>query len=214
MAYRPWVRPGIRDFRRFRFRRIGDILFPMPSLAEVYRPFFPVGAAVDARTIVTQKDLLSSQVNSLVAENDMKWERIHPRPGDGTESFDFSNADRIVAFALERGMKVRGHTLVWHQQCPGWVFQAIDGSGSAVSKPDLLERMRRHVGTLLSRYRGKVYCWDVVNEALAEDGQWRTDSPWHRIAGVGLQGHWTVRRCRRRLVKGSAGWRPPGVPGR
>lgn len=153
----------------------------MPSLAEAYRPYFPIGAAVDGRTIVTQEELLLSQVNSLVAENDMKWERIHPRAGDGGASYDFADADRIVEFARQHGMKVRGHTLIWHRQTPAWVFQ---GSGAVeVSRQELLERLRRHIEALLRRYQGKVYCWDVVNEALAEDGSWRADSPWQRIAG-------------------------------
>jgi endo-1,4-beta-xylanase len=154
----------------------------MPSLAQVYRPYFPVGAAVDPATIVTARKLLESQVSSLVAENHMKWERIHPNPGDGIASYNFSGADAIVAFAQSHGMLVRGHTLVWHQQVPGWVFQGT--AGTSATKTVLLQRMKDHITTLLTHFRGKVYCWDVVNEALSDDGAgWRTASPWHQIAG-------------------------------
>jgi endo-1,4-beta-xylanase len=103
----------------------------------------------------------------------MKWERIHPKPG-GADSYDFAAADEIVSFAAARGFVVRGHTLVWHQQVPGWVF------GDAA---ETLSRMKDHITTLVSRYRGSVFCWDVVNEAVSDDGGWRTDSPWYRAAG-------------------------------
>ncbi|HVO40945.1 MAG TPA: endo-1,4-beta-xylanase [Spirochaetia bacterium] len=158
----------------------------MQSLASLYEPYFPVGAAVEPQTLMSQGNLLASQVNSLVAENAMKWERIHPRPGKDPSAYDFGGADAIVEFARAHGMKVRGHTLVWHNQVPGWVFQAAAGQGGLAgqaSKSEVLERMREHISTLLAHFRGGVYCWDVVNEAVTDAGEWRTDSPWFRTAG-------------------------------
>jgi endo-1,4-beta-xylanase len=154
----------------------------MPSLAQRYAPFFRVGAAVKRSTLVTHADLLLTQVNSLVCENAMKWEAIHPVPGDGEASYRFADADAIVAFAAEHEMTMRGHTLVWHQQVPEWVFRA--SGGGLATKAEVLGRMQSHIQALLSRYRGMVSCWDVVNEALSDGPQtWREDSGWHRTAG-------------------------------
>ncbi|HTP59276.1 MAG TPA: endo-1,4-beta-xylanase [Spirochaetia bacterium] len=153
---------------------------PVPSLASVYQQYFPIGAAVNPQTLVTQKDLLVAQVNSVVAENEMKWGSIHPRRGNAASSYNFYGADAVVAFAREHGMRVRGHTLVWHQQVPRWVFV---GDKGPASRDEVLQRMQDHISTLLTRYKGQVYCWDVVNEALADDGTWRTDSPWYMAAG-------------------------------
>jgi endo-1,4-beta-xylanase len=156
----------------------------VPSLASIYESYFPIGAAVNMQTLFSQEKLLSTQVSSLVAENDMKWSLIHPRPGSGAEAYDFSRADKIVAFAVERGMTVRGHTLVWHQQVPDWVFAGPDGSAGTATGAEVLARLAEHIGTLLDHFRGKVYCWDVVNEAISDGfATWRTDSPWYRAAG-------------------------------
>jgi len=153
----------------------------VPSLAAMYQTFFPIGAAVEPETLVSQSDLLVTQVSSLVAENAMKWERIHPARGNNLSSYAFAGADAIVAFARDHGMKVRGHTLVWHNQVPAWVFQ---GDAGPVTKSELLSRLRGHINTLLAHFQGEVYCWDVVNEAISERaGEWRTDSPWYRLAG-------------------------------
>ncbi len=158
----------------------------MTSLATIYRPYFPVGAAVEPETLTTQGSLLVSQVNSVVAENAMKWECIHPSSGSGPAAYDFRRADTIVEFASRHGWSVRGHNLVWHQQCPSWVFQ--EGAGSA-SRERVLGRMREHIAALLVHFRGSVYCWDVVNEALSERaGSWRVDSPWFRAAGAEVDG--------------------------
>ncbi len=157
----------------------------VPSLASLYQQFFPIGAAVDPQTLVTQESLLATQVNSLVAENDMKWERIHPRRGNAPSAYNFLGADAIVAFAKAHGMRVRGHTLVWHQQVPWMVFR---GDKGPATRTDVLDRMKDHITTLLTRYKGQVYCWDVVNEALSDDGGWRTDSPWFKAAGADENG--------------------------
>jgi endo-1,4-beta-xylanase len=85
-----------------------------------------------------------------------------------------------VTFGERNGMFVIGHTLVWHNQTPRWVFQ--DAAGQPVSRDTLVARMREHIQTVVGRYRGRVRGWDVVNEALNEDGSLRR-SPWLTIIG-------------------------------
>ena len=147
---------------------------------------FPIGAAVEPQTLVTQGDLLAAQVNSLVAENEMKWERIHPRRGNAATSYNFYGADAIAAFAREHGMRMRGHTLVWHQQVPRWVFRGANGTAT---RDEVLESMRDHITTLLGRFKGVVSAWDVVNEAVSDGGgPWRVESPWFQAAGADEDG--------------------------
>lgn len=134
----------------------------LPSLYKKYENYFDIGAAVNARTVETQKDLLIKHVNSLTAENEMKPENLQPKEG----TFTFEVADKIVRFAKENNMKMRGHTLVWHNQMPEWFFTTK--SGGTVSKEQLLERMKTHIQTVVTHYKDDVYCWDVVNEAIED----------------------------------------------
>jgi endo-1,4-beta-xylanase len=153
----------------------------VPSLAAAYEHYFPIGAAVEPQSLNTQGDFLVAQVSSLVAENAMKWDHIHPRRGNDVSSYNFSGADAIVDFARQNGMLIRGHTLVWHNQVPFWVFR---GDSGTATRAEVLERMREHISTVLTHFRGKVYCWDVVNEALSDGGgTWRVESPWFKAAG-------------------------------
>jgi endo-1,4-beta-xylanase len=101
---------------------------------------------------------------------------VHPQPG----TYDFAAPDQYVAFGEKNGMFVIGHTLVWHSQTPRWVFQ--DANGKPVSRDTLLARMRDHIQTVVGRYKGRIKGWDVVNEALNEDGTLRR-SPWLTIIG-------------------------------
>jgi endo-1,4-beta-xylanase len=131
----------------------------VPSLSKVYEEYFNIGAAVNLRTIESQKDLLRTQFNSITAENDMKFIEIQPAEGH----FTFEKADQLAAFAKENGMKMRGHTLVWHNQTPDWVFQDAD-------RETLLQRMQEHITAVMKRYKGTIFCWDVVNEAVTDEG--------------------------------------------
>jgi GH35 family endo-1,4-beta-xylanase len=99
----------------------------------------------------------------VTAEYQMKWDPIQRQPG----VYDFVAADRIVAYAESRGMKVRGHALVWHGATPAWV--------AGLSPPELRIAMEDHIRTVAGRYRGRIYAWDVVNEAVADQGQANTD---------------------------------------
>lgn len=137
------------------------------SLRGKYEDHFQIGAAVDGASYRTHEELLSSHFNSVTAENEMKFESLQRHQG----SFTYHNADSIVAFAEERGLAVRGHALVWHRQNPAWLFS--DGEGGLASPELLLERMRTHIRHVMEHYRGRVYAWDVVNEAIMDDGDYR-----------------------------------------
>lgn len=145
-----------------------------------YQPYFPIGTCVDPKALQTHKDLIIQHYNSLTAENHMKFALIHPRH----EYYDFSAADQIAAFANDYDKLVRGHTLVWHNQTPDWVFQ--DLTGQPIDKAALLKRMEEHIHTVVSRYRKHIYCWDVVNEAVEDKEDTNAvlrDSHWLRIIG-------------------------------
>lgn len=150
----------------------------LPSLAETYGGLFDIGAAVNGSTVQSAKELLKAHYNSLTAENDMKFERVHPEPG----VYTFEAADRIADFAAASGMRMRGHTLVWHNQTPDWVFEGDDGG--AAGRDELLGRMKEHIEVVAGRYRGRVYGWDVVNEVI-DDGEerWLRQSKWLDIIG-------------------------------
>ncbi len=152
---------------------------PVSLKAEV-RGAFLVGAAINNAQIEGTDTLgvalIRRQFSTISPENVLKWERVHPKP----DTFDFSLADKYVAFGKKNGLAVIGHTLVWHSQTPRWVFQ--DASGKPVSRDTLLARMRNHILTVVGRYKGRIKGWDVVNEALNEDGTLRK-SPWLNIIG-------------------------------
>jgi endo-1,4-beta-xylanase len=95
--------------------------------------------------------------------------------------FYWGDADAIVDFAVQNKMKVRGHTLCWHAQAPNWMFK--DSSGNDVSKEVLLQRLKTHIQTVVSRYKGRVYAWDVVNEAIADGPSFLRDTKWSKITG-------------------------------
>jgi endo-1,4-beta-xylanase len=157
---------------------------PIPGLAIKYGATFPIGAAVNSQTYMTHAPLLKAHFNSVTTENEMKWESIEPTEG----GFSYGTADAIVSFAVANGMKIRGHTMVWHSQNPSWVFS--DGAGGLPSADVLLARMRKHITNVMQHFQGKVYAWDVVNEAIMEDGSYRDGtladdkkSLWYQIIG-------------------------------
>ncbi len=147
---------------------------------EAFAGKFLVGAALGRAVIEGRapgvQGLAARQFNAVTAENDMKWENLQPEEG----RFEFEVADALVDFAAANGMQVTGHVLLWHQQTPDWVFE--DEHGDPVGREPLLERLETHIRTVAGRYRGRVHGWDVVNEALNEDGSLR-DSAWLRILG-------------------------------
>ena len=156
-----------------------------PSLYQSLSAYFPIGAAVRPRDVEGEHgEILKRHFNSIVAENDMKWARIHP----AEDVFDFRRADELVAFARANHLLLRGHNLVWHQQVPGWVFLDRDGNEmqpTSANKQLLLARLEKHIRAVVGRYRDDVYAWDVVNEVIdtASPNGFRR-SPWYLIAGT------------------------------
>lgn len=137
----------------------------IPSLYEKYKDHFFIGAAVNQDTIDSQQELLKKHFNSITAENEMKFENLQPEE----EKFTFAVADKLVSFAKENQKLVRGHTLVWHNQTPDWIF--TNKNGSLADRKTVLERMNSHISTVVKRYKDSIYCWDVVNEVIADEGQ-------------------------------------------
>jgi len=151
-----------------------------PALKELVPSGWLIGAAVnqnqsDGRDTVAV-DLITRQFNTISPENLLKFQSLHPEP----DRFTFEAADRYVAFGRDRGMAVIGHNLVWHSQTPRWVWDGPDGA--LADRTTMLARMRTHISTVVGRYKGRIRGWDVVNEALNDDGTLR-DSPWRR--GIG-----------------------------
>jgi endo-1,4-beta-xylanase len=138
-----------------------------------------IGAAVRPAQLseAAYASTLAREFNMLEPEDALKWEVVHPQ----RQSFDFSQADQIVDFAIRHGMKVRGHTLVWHQQNPKWLTEGKYTSG------ELAEILEQHIKTVVGHYRGKIFAWDVVNEAFDElhPGELRS-TIWHDQPGIGL----------------------------
>ena len=145
-----------------------------PSLKEAFAGKLKIGAAVNTRHLsgdTPECRTIKKQFSVLTLENESKPEPVQPQEG----RFVFGPLDRFAAFGEENGIRLRGHTLVWHSQCPAWFFEGAD-------RDLLLKRMRDHIGTVVSRYRGKIAVWDVVNEALKDSGGMR-ESPWYKIIG-------------------------------
>jgi endo-1,4-beta-xylanase len=152
----------------------------VPTLKQTFKGDFVVGAAINEAQITGQDQrgdaLIESQFNSISPENALKWANIHPQPGQ----YNFDLADKYVAFGQQHHMFIVGHNLVWHEQVPDWVFH--DDHGNLLDRDALLARMKDHISTVVGRYKGKIQSWDVVNEALSEDGTLR-QSQWYKIIG-------------------------------
>jgi len=149
------------------------------GLKDYYKNYFPIGAAVTPRNLRTDEaQLILSQFNSLTAENAMKMGPIHPTENE----YAWANADSIVAFAQKNNLKLRGHTLCWHNQAPKWMF--TDAAGNPVTKEVLLQRLKDHITAVVTRYKGKIYAWDVVNEAISDSkDEYLRNSDWLKICG-------------------------------
>ena len=150
------------------------------GLKDYYTPddYFYMGVAIPPSFINNQEkiNLIKRHFNSLTADNSMKWSSLQPTEGN----FDFTDADKIVGFAQTNGMKVRGHTLCWHNQVPEWIFK--NGEETA-SKEQVLNRLRTHITTVMTHFKGKVYAWDVVNEVIDDGSSIYRSSQWYNICG-------------------------------
>jgi endo-1,4-beta-xylanase len=132
-----------------------------PSLREAgARSGLLIGSAVRPAQLseASYAATLAREFNMVEPEDALKWEIVHPQQ----ETFDFSRADQIVDFAVGHGMKIRGHTLVWHQQNPKWLTEGKFRSA------ELTEILEKHIKAIVGHYRGRIFAWDVVNEAFDE----------------------------------------------
>ncbi len=150
------------------------------GLKDYYSSYFAIGVAVGPADIKNpaEVNLILQQFNSLSAENCMKMGPIHPKENE----YYWKDADSIVAFAQRNHLKVRGHNLCWHQQAPDWFFK--DADGNPVTKEVLLQRLKDHIYTVVKRYKGKIYAWDVVNETVSDrPDEFLRNSEWYKICG-------------------------------
>jgi len=134
-----------------------------------------IGAAIEPLLLRTDKkyqELFLKEFSAATPENVMKMQLIHPE----RDRFDFSEADFLVDFCEKNNILLRGHTLVWHNQLPKWMQ---DGS---FSRDELISIMREHIHAVVGRYKGKIVEWDVVNEAIDDEGNFR-DSLWYSTIG-------------------------------
>ena len=142
-----------------------------PALKDVFGDKFLVGVAVNVRQSsevdTASVKIIKKHFNSLVAEDCMKSANIHPEE----DRYNFEQADQFVKFGQENNMAIIGHCLIWHSQLAPWF--CVDQKGNNVSAEVLKQRMKDHITTIVTRYKGKIKGWDVVNEAIEEDGSYR-----------------------------------------
>lgn len=149
------------------------------GLKDYYKDYFLMGVAVTPRQLQGEDSaLIVNHFNSVTAENAMKMGPIHPME----KEYYWKDADAIADFAKKHGLKMRGHTLLWHAQAPGWMFK--DADGKDVSKEVLSQRLKEHITTVVNRYKDRIYGWDVVNEAIDDnDTVFYRKTQWLKIFG-------------------------------
>ncbi|HET9430656.1 MAG TPA: endo-1,4-beta-xylanase, partial [Chitinophagaceae bacterium] len=150
------------------------------GLKDYYKDYFTIGVAVSQRALKTDEArLILDQFNSITPENAMKMGPIHPRENE----YYWRDADSIADFAKRHNLKLRGHTLCWHNQTPRWLF-TDSATGKQVSREVLLQRLRDHITTVVKRYKGTIYAWDVVNEVISDKpGEYFRESLFYKICG-------------------------------
>jgi endo-1,4-beta-xylanase len=160
----------------FKFTVLFSFLFWQKSFSQntlkiAYKPIFKIGAAVNNDIVSgidsTSQNIVIEHFNTITAENVMKAGLINPEP----DVFNFGPADDFVAFGIKNNMFIVGHTLVWHNQTPAWFF--TNKNGKPNNHDEQVERLREHIKTVAGRYAGKVQAWDVVNEVVDNDGNYR-----------------------------------------
>lgn len=170
---------GLYHYVQMLFKPV-ELSANVSTLKDAYKGKFVIGTALNTPQItgkaVDEVNIVKTHFNSIVAENCMKSGPIQPREGE----FNFELADQFVEFGVQNNMHIVGHTLIWHSQAPRWFF--TDSIGNQVSPEVLKERMKNHIYTVVGRYKGKVHGWDVVNEAINDDGSYR-NSRFYQILG-------------------------------
>ena len=151
-----------------------------PGLKDVLEGKFEIGVALNTRqaagmdTLATE--IVKKHFNAIVAENAMKSGELL----NENREYDFTQADELVQFGVDNNLNIVGHCLIWHSQLPQWF--CVDENGENVTPEVLKERMKNHINTVVGRYKGVVKGWDVVNEAILEDGSYR-NSKFYEILG-------------------------------
>ncbi len=152
---------------------------PDKGLKDYYKNYFPIGVAVSMASLHgSDSALIVKEFNSVTPENDMKMGPIHP----SENVYNWKNADAIVDFAVSHQIRIRGHNLCWHNQEAAWMFKGPNGE--PVTKELLLQRLKDHIFAVAGRYKGKIYAWDVVNEAVDDSDdttQVYRKSNWYKI---------------------------------
>jgi len=149
------------------------------GLKDHFKNRFLIGASVTPNSLKGQSGaLIIREFNTITAENAMKPALIHPEK----DRYFWTDTDTIVGFAKRNNMKMRGHTLCWHRQTADWFFK--DDEGKQVGKEELLKRLKDHITNVVGRYKGSIYAWDVVNEAIDDDEKKEfRSSLWYEICG-------------------------------
>lgn len=160
------------------------------ALKAAFKGDFHIGTALSTPQVMGAEPqalkLAAEQFNAITPENLLKWAEVHPQP----DEYVFEPADRYVEWGQKHGMFIVGHTLVWHNQTPDWAFAGKDGQ--PLDRETALARIKEHITTVVGRYKGRINAWDVVNEAVADDGTLRTGpvgppgrrgEPWHAAIG-------------------------------
>ena len=150
-------------------------------LKDAFKGKFLIGTAIGSGELQgnggRQLALATRHFDAFTAENAMKPDALQPREGQ----FNFAAADRIVELAEGNGATPIGHTLVWHSQTPRWFFEGPNGQPA--SRELALERMRKHISTVVGHFKGRVKQWDVVNEAINDGPGILRASPWQKAIG-------------------------------
>lgn len=153
---------------------------PVSTLKDALKDKFHIGAALNEAQITGSDTagvrVLKQQFSAIVAENCMKSMNIHPEEN----RYNFTLPDRFVALGESNNMFITGHTLIWHSQLSPWF--CVDEKGKNVTPEVLKARMKDHITTIVSRYKGRIKGWDVVNEAILDNGDWRA-SKFYEILG-------------------------------
>jgi endo-1,4-beta-xylanase len=175
--FKVW-KESLYQFSQMLFKPV-NLKVPVSTLKDALAGKFHIGTALNAGHY-SEKDtttirVIKEQFDAAVAENCMKPGPIHPRQG----VYNFAPADQFVEFGEKNHLFITGHCLVWHSQAPNWFF--TDSLGKTVSRDVLIARMQEHISTVVGRYKGRVKGWDVVNEALNEDGTYRKTKFWEII---------------------------------
>jgi endo-1,4-beta-xylanase len=161
------------------------------TLKDAFADDFRVGAAVGTQHIMAGDDspelkLVAREYNTITPENLLKWAEVHPQ----SDEYNWEPVDRYVAWGEKHGMFIIGHTLVWHNQTADWAFRGVEGK--PLDRETALARIKEHISTVVGRYKGRIKGWDVVNEAIDDNGKLRSGAvgppgrrgePWHAAIG-------------------------------